>query len=171
MAPVSASYDRRPSGHPSWRGCCPVARRRTPADDEARTGASSRLRLFQAVLALLGRMGAAHPVVHVVEDVHWADPSTLDLLAFLATNLTDERVLVLLTHRDDTVDESHTLDTWLAELGRMSTLRIEVPRLDEADVGRLVARPRGGAVTRALPGDARALGRQPAVRRAAAAGR
>ena len=109
------------------------------ADDQARSGASSRLRLFQAVLALLGRMSAARPVVHVVEDVHWADRSTLDLLAFLATNLTDERALVLLTRRDDTVDESRTLDTWLAELGRMSTLRIEVPRLDQDEVGRLVA--------------------------------
>ena len=40
-------------------------------------------------------------MVHVVEDVHWADRSTLDLLAFLATNLTDERALVLLTYRDE----------------------------------------------------------------------
>ena len=109
------------------------------ADDEARTGASSRLRLYQAVLALLGRLGAGQPVVHVVEDVHWADLSTLDLLTFLATNLTDERALVILTHRDDAVDESRTLDTWLAELGRMGTLRIELPRLDRSEVARLVS--------------------------------
>jgi DNA-binding CsgD family transcriptional regulator len=111
----------------------------TGEDDEARSGASSRLRLFQAVLALLGRLGAGQPVVHVVEDVHWADRSTLDLLTFLATNLTDERALVVLTYRDDAVDESRTLDTWLAELGRMGTLRIDVPRLDHSQMADLVS--------------------------------
>ena len=80
----------------------PGAGRGPPGPDaEPGPGESSRLRLFQAVLGLLGRMSAQGPVVHVVEDVHWADRSTLDLLAFLATNLTDERVLVLLTYRDD----------------------------------------------------------------------
>ncbi len=108
-------------------------------DDVARSGASSRLRLFQAVLALLGRLGAGQPVVHVVEDVHWADRSTLDLLTFLATNLTDERALVILTYRDDAVDDSRTLDTWLAELGRMGTQRIDVPRLDRSEVAELVS--------------------------------
>ncbi|HEX6151763.1 helix-turn-helix transcriptional regulator [Nocardioides sp.] len=120
-------------------GAASAAAADAAVEDEARTGASSRLRLYQAVLALLGRLGAGQPVVHVVEDVHWADRSTLDLLAFLATNLTDERVLVLLTCRDDAVDESRTLDTWLAELGRMRTVRIELPRLDQGEVARLVA--------------------------------
>lgn len=115
----------------------PAGAQASPPDD-ARTGASSRLRLFQAVLTLLGRMSAAGPVVHVVEDVQWADRSTLDLLAFLATNVTDERVLLLLTYRDDTADESQALDPWLAELGRISTLRIEVPRLEPAEAARLV---------------------------------
>ena len=73
------------------------------------SGESSRLRLFQAVLGLLGRMSAQGPVVYVVEDLHWADRSTLDLLSFLATNLTDERVLLLLTYREDAPDESRTL--------------------------------------------------------------
>ncbi len=45
-------------------------------------------------------------MVHVVEDVHWADRATLDLLAFLATNFIDERVLLLLTYRNDAVDET-----------------------------------------------------------------
>ncbi len=82
-------------------------------------GSGDRLRLFQAVLALLTRMGAERPVVHVVEDLHWADRSTLDLLAFLATNLRDERVMLLLTYRTDSVDRQNPLSRWLAELGRL----------------------------------------------------
>ena len=110
-----------------------------PNGSDPGSGASSRLRLFGAVLGLLGRMSAEGPVVHVVEDVHWADRSTLDLLTFLATNFTDERVLLLLTHREDAVDESGTLGPWLAEMGRFTTLRIRVPRLDRADTVRLAA--------------------------------
>ena len=121
------------------------------------------------MLGLLGRMSAGGPVLHVVEDVHWADRSTLDLLAFLATNLTDERVLVLLTYREDVRDESRTLGPWLAELGRLTTQRIQVPRLDRADAARLVTELAGAAAAaRATRGDARALCGQPAVRRAAA---
>jgi hypothetical protein len=64
-------------------------------------------------------MGAERPAVHVVEDLHWADRSTLDLLSFLATNLRDERVLLLLTYRADSVDRQDPLSRWLAELGRL----------------------------------------------------
>ena len=80
-------------------------------------------------------MGAANPVVHAVEDVHWADPATLDLLAYLATNLVDERVLLLLTYRTEAVTETDAFATWLAELGRL-------PRLRAAAAG--PARPRPG---------------------------
>ena len=64
------------------------------------------------MLGLLGRLSAHRPVVHVVEDVQWADRSTLDLLAFLATNLVDERVLVVLTHRTDAVGDDRLVPGW-----------------------------------------------------------
>ena len=107
-------------------------------------GAASRLRLFQAVLTLLGRLSAVRPVVHVVEDVQWADRSTLDLLAFLATNLTDERVLLVLTQRTDTTADAW-LSPWLAELGRLwSVERLPVGRLDRSEVAALVTELRDG---------------------------
>src|SRR4051795_9183876 len=114
------------------------------AADAAGSGAASRLRLFQAVLTLLGRLGAVRPVVHVVEDVQWADRSTLDLLAFLATNFTDERVLVVLTLRTDTHDDAQVA-RWLAELGRLwPVTRLPVGRLDHAEVAELVTQLRDG---------------------------
>jgi ATP/maltotriose-dependent transcriptional regulator MalT len=113
-----------------------------PPDPEvAEPTAASRVRLFQAVLGLLERMGAGGPVVHVVEDVHWADPATLDLLAFLATNLTDERVLLLMTYRTEEVADTDALATWLAELGRLRSAEVlRLGRLDRGQASELVAR-------------------------------
>ena len=111
----------------------------------AASGAASRLRLFQAVLTLLGRLSAVRPVVHVVEDVQWADRSTLDLLAFLATNLTDERVLVVLTQRTDTT--RGRVAGAVAGRARPSCGRVErlpVGRLDRSDVADLVTELRDG---------------------------
>jgi DNA-binding CsgD family transcriptional regulator len=63
--------------------------------------AGSQLRVFQETLALLGERAAAAPVLLVLEDLHWADTSTLDLVVFLAHNLDDRRVLLLGTCRAD----------------------------------------------------------------------
>ena len=63
--------------------------------------AGSQLRVFQETLALLGERAAAAPVLLVLEDLHWADTSTLDLVLFLAHNLNDRRVLLLATCRAD----------------------------------------------------------------------
>ncbi|HEX6016006.1 MAG TPA: ATP-binding protein [Geminicoccaceae bacterium] len=60
-----------------------------------------QLRLFQDTLALLGDRAAIAPVLLVLEDLHWADTSTLDLVVFLAHNLDDRRVLLLATCRAD----------------------------------------------------------------------
>jgi DNA-binding CsgD family transcriptional regulator/tetratricopeptide (TPR) repeat protein len=63
--------------------------------------AGSQLRVFQDTTALLGERAAAAPVLLVLEDLHWADASTLDLVVFLAHNLDDRRVLLLGTCRAD----------------------------------------------------------------------
>jgi DNA-binding NarL/FixJ family response regulator len=61
----------------------------------------SRLRVFENTLALLSDRGAAGPVMLVLEDLHWADVSTLDLVVFLAHNLDDRPVLMVATYRPD----------------------------------------------------------------------
>ena len=73
--------------------------RRDPTDGDG-TGlayGSAQGRLFEAVLGLLDRLTATGPVVLVVEDMHWADRSTLDLLAFLVRNLRQGPMLLLRT--------------------------------------------------------------------------
>src|SRR6266545_2071941 len=63
--------------------------------------AGSQLRVFEETLALLSERAAVAPLLLVLEDLHWADTSTLDLVVFLAHNLHDRRVLLLATYRAD----------------------------------------------------------------------
>jgi DNA-binding CsgD family transcriptional regulator/tetratricopeptide (TPR) repeat protein len=85
-------------------------------------------RLFEALLALLRRLGEASPVVLVVEDLQWADRSTRDLLAFLVRNARTERLVLVATYRSDELHRRHPLRPFLTELGRApSVTRLEVP--------------------------------------------
>ena len=75
----------------------PLGERR-PADGQA---AGSQLRVFEETLALLTDHAAVTPVLLMLEDLHWADTSTLDLVVFLAHNLAGCPVLLLATYRAD----------------------------------------------------------------------
>ena len=66
--------------------------------------AASQLRVFEETLALLAERAASVPVLLVLEDLHWADASTLDLVVFLAHNLGDQRILLLATYRADELE-------------------------------------------------------------------
>jgi DNA-binding CsgD family transcriptional regulator/tetratricopeptide (TPR) repeat protein len=87
------------------------------------------IRTFEGVLRLLGRLGETSPVLLVVEDLHWADRSTRDLLAFLARNARAERLLIIGTFRSDELHRGHPLTTWLAEAERQ-------PRVERIDLAR-----------------------------------
>jgi DNA-binding CsgD family transcriptional regulator len=95
-------------------------------------GQAAQARLFELLLGLLGRLGEQAPVILVVEDLHWADRSTRQLLAFLVRNLRFERLLLVVTYRSD---EPHPdrLGPYLAELDRSGRVeRLELARLDRA---------------------------------------
>jgi DNA-binding CsgD family transcriptional regulator len=104
-----------------------------PADTPP--GAPSQPVLFEAVLALLARLAGDEPVLVVLEDMHWADRSTRDLLAFLARNLRDERVMVVASYRSDALHRRHPLRPLLADLDRLPNAeRVELERLSRAEV-------------------------------------
>ena len=75
-------------------------------------------RLFELLLGLLGGLGAERPLVLVVEDAHWADPSTRDFLSFLIRNRRTERLVVAVTYRTDELHRRHPLRGFLAEADR-----------------------------------------------------
>ena len=83
----------------SPRPCARLGDRRRPRSADAPAG--SQLRVFEETLALLTGHAAAAPVLLVLEDLHWADTSTLDLVVFLAHNLAERPVVLLATYRRD----------------------------------------------------------------------
>ena len=100
--------------------------------------AQAKLRLFEAVVALLAVPAHEHGLLLVVEDVHWADSATRELLDHLARRLTNMRSLLLVTYRSDELDRRHPLtpllQTWrrsgVAELVTLAPLgRGEIARM------------------------------------------
>ena len=94
------------------------------------------------MLVLLEQLADTGPVVLVIEDAHWADRSTRDLLAFLIRNQRAlDGLLVVVTYRSDELHRSHPLRPLLAELDRVGWVtRLDVGRLSRQDTGELVAR-------------------------------
>ncbi|MFF4621033.1 helix-turn-helix transcriptional regulator [Nonomuraea jabiensis] len=94
-------------------------------------GPEARARLFEQVLGLLERLAEERPVLLIVEDAHWADRSTRDLLSFLVRyQPTAAGLLIVVTYRTDELHRTHPLRPLLAELGRVERVRrIELRRL------------------------------------------
>ncbi|NGN64025.1 AAA family ATPase [Streptomyces sp. A7024] len=117
----------------------------------ARPEAAARGRLFDLTARLLERLAADRPLVLVVEDLHWADRSTRELLAYLLRSLGAARLLILATYRTDDLDRRHPLRPALAELDRLrSVQRVELPRLTRAEVAGQIAGIRGAEPDAAL---------------------
>jgi ATP/maltotriose-dependent transcriptional regulator MalT len=101
----------------------------------------SRLRLFEETLAVLEHLGGEAPVVLVVEDLHWADGSTLDLVSFLAHGAPRQRLLLVATYRRDEVDPESRLRRLVAELLRArEAAALTLEPLGRNEVGRLLGR-------------------------------
>jgi DNA-binding CsgD family transcriptional regulator len=100
-----------------------------------------RGRLFEQMLTLLEQLSERSPVVLVIEDLHWADRSTRDLLSFLVSNQRAlPGVLIIGTFRSDELHRTHPLRPLLAELARLAWVqRAELPRLTRGETGELLA--------------------------------
>ncbi|WP_345524082.1 AAA family ATPase [Nocardioides conyzicola] len=101
--------------------------------------AAHREDLFAGLLAQLQEVaGPGGIVVVAIEDVHWADEATLDLLRFLARRLRTAPVLVLATYRDDALEPGDPLRVALGDLAaQRTTRRVELPSLSRDGVRRL----------------------------------
>jgi class 3 adenylate cyclase len=71
--------------------------------------AQARLRLFESIVALLDLWARTGTLLVVLDDIHWADSSTRELLEYLARRLANRRVLLLATYRSDELDRLHPL--------------------------------------------------------------
>lgn len=87
--------------------------------------------------AAVEELSGARPTVLAIEDAHWADDATLDVLRHLAGRLDRLRALLVLTFRDDAVGAGHPLRQLLAALGRGVLRRLQLPPLSPPAVGSL----------------------------------
>ena len=97
-------------------------------------------RLHTLVRDRLERASASSPVLLALEDLQWADRSTLDLVAFLARRLRRERILVVATYRSDEVARRDDLQRFLADVSSAAIVeRIELTGLTRSEMQDLVA--------------------------------
>ena len=94
-----------------------------------------RALLFEAVLNQL-QLGLL-PTLLVIEDVHWADDATLDLLKFLGRRIDRAPCLLVASYRDDELTPTHPLRLLMGELPASLVTRAELPRLSPAGVEQL----------------------------------
>jgi predicted ATPase len=118
---------------PADEALLPAHRTLRPALDDG------RLQLFESVSAMLGTLSADVPLLIILEDLHWADRSSRDLLRYLLARQTDERLAIVASYRSDDLHRRHPLRPLLAELVRLPGVdAMELGPLPDGDVARLV---------------------------------
>ena len=100
-------------------------------DELAKVG--SQQTLFTSVADFFQSVAAQHPLVLVLDDLHWADEASLDFFRFLARQLSNQRLQLIATYRTDELHRRHPLYSLLPLFVREAEAeRLEVRRLDDA---------------------------------------
>lgn len=113
--------------------------------------AEARFRLFDAYTKLVLAFASEAPLVIVLDDLHWADWPTFQLLQHVAADLRRMRVLIVGTYRDTELSRTHPLSEVLATLNREGSFeRVSLVGLDRTDVANYVQGTTGVEPSRAL---------------------
>jgi DNA-binding SARP family transcriptional activator/tetratricopeptide (TPR) repeat protein len=107
--------------------------------------ATERFLTFDAAVDLLRRLASRRPLVLILDDLQWAEPTALLLLRQLVRTLVDAPVLVLVSRRDPGEQMSDQLRSALADVERSEVSHLQLTGLDEAELAELVV-----AATRAV---------------------
>jgi len=108
---------------------------RSRAADSRHASGDDQLRLFHAVLERFTAAAQDRLLLLVIEDLHWADASSLDLLRFVAGGMSTERLLVLATFRSEGLQGRHLLSPALGELVRLPHVaRLDLSAFTEREV-------------------------------------
>ena len=112
---------------------------------------SARFRLFDSVSSFLKRASQSRPLVIVLDNLHWADASSLRLLEFVAGEIAESSVLLLGTYRDTDVSIDHPLFRTLGEMTRQKRFtRTALRGLDAAPTASLIESVGGAAAQAGL---------------------
>ena len=111
----------------------------------------ARFRLFDAITTFLTGAARSRPIVLILDDLHWADESSLLLLQFLARSLGGSGLLVVATYRDVELGRHHPLAKVLGELaGTEQSSRVTLRGLEVEDVARYIEMSSGAAPSHGL---------------------
>jgi predicted ATPase len=100
----------------------------------------SEARPHEVVAALSRELDRRSPAILVLEDLHWADEATLDVVRLLGRRISRVRALVLASYRDDELDHTHPLQVVLGVLAaERTTSSVKVPPLTAPAVTELAA--------------------------------
>ena len=112
-----------------------------PAVDPTQTPGATleKSELFAGIAAYFQALAAKRVTILAIEDLHWADRSSLDFLTYLAPRVADTRLLVIATYRAEDVETREPLFGTLSRLARESTVsRIAVDPFTAAETQRLI---------------------------------
>ncbi|WP_238153089.1 helix-turn-helix transcriptional regulator [Kribbella speibonae] len=99
------------------------AHRLLSAQPAPQEGQLDRAALFDAVLGAFTALATSEPQLVIIEDAHWADDSTRDLIGFLITRLTSQRLALVVSYRSDDLHRRHPLRRPIAEWSRNPRVR------------------------------------------------
>ena len=110
---------------------------------------AARFRLFDSITRFLKAAGRSQPLVLVLDDIHWADEPSLQLLQFVARELEDSCVMVVGCYRDVELSRQHPLSETLAQLSREAVYQRHLLRgLDRDDTAHFIEAAAGINVSR-----------------------
>jgi DNA-binding CsgD family transcriptional regulator len=124
--------------HPAVTRLMP-GRRSLDEADQTHTERMARADLFEAVHSALEQLAGPGPLLVIIEDVHWADQSTREMLSFLFARQFSSPVCIVASYRSDELHRRHPLRATAAEWARLPGVnRMQLEPLSNADVRTLV---------------------------------
>lgn len=130
-----------------WWGACDALSTPRPLYDIARSAGAELAALMASEADRYERFGGfldaltttPRPVIAVIEDAHWADDATRDLIVFVSRRITGTHAVLVITYRDDEVGTDHPLRSVLGIASSPSVHRLHLPPLSADAVAELAA--------------------------------
>jgi class 3 adenylate cyclase/tetratricopeptide (TPR) repeat protein len=124
---------------------------------------SERYRLYAAIVDMLERATEDHPLLLIIDDLHWADAPTVQLLRYVLSQVQHAALAIVVTYRDTELADEHPLCALLADLHReQGVTRLELTGFGDSDVMALIERRTGQGLDAAGEALARTLQRETA---------
>ncbi|MFN8540085.1 MAG: AAA family ATPase [Thermomicrobiales bacterium] len=152
-APLEALQDHCRAATPTLALILPELARRLgqPAEADPLPAEQARLRLYEAVTSLLANIAAGQPVVLVLDDLHWADPASLDLLRHIVRTQPALPLLIAIAYRPGDAADNPALERARADLRRLRALvTVELTPLAARETAALAASQLTGATDATL---------------------